>query len=90
MTELCDLPGHELARRYRAGEATPTEAFESCLRRIEAVDDRLHSFLLVTEGAARMLARQLENRTQPSTGMAQFASKTYTSHDDIFPILPTS
>ena len=37
MTELCDLPGHELAGRYRAGEATPTEAFESCLRRIEAV-----------------------------------------------------
>jgi aspartyl-tRNA(Asn)/glutamyl-tRNA(Gln) amidotransferase subunit A len=60
MTELCDLPGHELARRYRASEASPTEAFESCLRRIEAVDERLHAFLLVTEGAARPAAERAD------------------------------
>jgi aspartyl-tRNA(Asn)/glutamyl-tRNA(Gln) amidotransferase subunit A len=60
MADLCDLPGHELARRYRAGEATPSEALESCLRRIEAVDEQLHAFLLVSEGAARPAAERAD------------------------------
>jgi aspartyl-tRNA(Asn)/glutamyl-tRNA(Gln) amidotransferase subunit A len=60
MAELCDLTGHELARRYRAGEATPSEALESCLRRIETVDEQLHAFLLVSEGAARPAAERAD------------------------------
>ena len=62
MTELCDLPGHELARMYRAGEATAVEAVESCLRRIEAVDDRVGAYLRVTADGARDRARSVDAR----------------------------
>ncbi|HYZ11776.1 MAG TPA: Asp-tRNA(Asn)/Glu-tRNA(Gln) amidotransferase subunit GatA [Actinomycetota bacterium] len=61
-TELCDLPGHELARMYRAGEASVTEAVESCLRRIEAVDGRVEAFLRVTADEARERARAIDER----------------------------
>jgi len=62
VTELCDLPGHELARMYRAGEATAVEAVESCLRRIEAVDDRVGAYLRVTADGARDRARSVDAR----------------------------
>lgn len=38
MTELCDLPAHEIARRVRSGEASAVSVIESTLRRVEAVD----------------------------------------------------
>jgi aspartyl-tRNA(Asn)/glutamyl-tRNA(Gln) amidotransferase subunit A len=60
--ELCDLPGHELGRRFRAGEASALDAVESCLRRIEAVDDRLKAFLQRTDDAARRAARAMDER----------------------------
>jgi aspartyl-tRNA(Asn)/glutamyl-tRNA(Gln) amidotransferase subunit A len=62
VTELCDLPGHELARMYRAGEATAADAVESCLRRIEAVDGRVEAFLRVTADDARERARAIDER----------------------------
>jgi aspartyl-tRNA(Asn)/glutamyl-tRNA(Gln) amidotransferase subunit A len=62
VTELCDLPGHELARMYRAGEATAVDAVESCLRRIGAVDDRVEAFLRVTADDARERARTVDAR----------------------------
>jgi aspartyl-tRNA(Asn)/glutamyl-tRNA(Gln) amidotransferase subunit A len=73
VAELCDLPGHELARRYRAGEAAPTEALESCLRRIEAVDERLHAFLLVSEGAARPAAERADEWFRAGSDVAPAA-----------------
>ena len=60
MPELCDLTGHDLAQAYRSGEVSPVEALESCLGRIEAVDDRVHALLLVTEGLARPAAEHAE------------------------------
>ena len=62
MAELCDLPGHELARRFAAGEATAAEAFESCLRRVGAVDDRVKAFLQVTAELGREQARAVDER----------------------------
>jgi aspartyl-tRNA(Asn)/glutamyl-tRNA(Gln) amidotransferase subunit A len=62
VTELCDLPGHELARRFRAGEATAMEATESCLARIDAVDERVKAFLAVTGDLARDQARTVYQR----------------------------
>jgi Asp-tRNA(Asn)/Glu-tRNA(Gln) amidotransferase A subunit family amidase len=57
VNELCDLPGHELGRRFRAGEASALEAVESCLRRIDAVDGQVKAFLERTDDAARRAAR---------------------------------
>jgi aspartyl-tRNA(Asn)/glutamyl-tRNA(Gln) amidotransferase subunit A len=62
VAELCDLPAHELARLFRSGEATALEAVESCLRRIEAVDDRIDAFLRVIADPARDQARAVDER----------------------------
>jgi aspartyl-tRNA(Asn)/glutamyl-tRNA(Gln) amidotransferase subunit A len=62
VAELCDLPGHELGRRFRAGEASALDAVESCLRRIEAVDGRVNAFLERTDDAARRAARAVDER----------------------------
>src|SRR6266511_4228666 len=60
MGDLCDLTGHELARLLRNGEAGATEIVESALRRIEALDERLYAFLVVTEGLARPRAEEID------------------------------
>jgi aspartyl-tRNA(Asn)/glutamyl-tRNA(Gln) amidotransferase subunit A len=60
--ELCDLPAHELARLFRAGEASTLEATESCLARIDAVDDRVRAFLQVSGDLAREQARAVDAR----------------------------
>jgi aspartyl-tRNA(Asn)/glutamyl-tRNA(Gln) amidotransferase subunit A len=60
MTELCDLTGHELTELLARGEASAAEITESALARIEAVDDRLHAFLLVTADDARRRAAEVD------------------------------
>src|SRR5207247_4833870 len=62
--ELCDLNGHELAGLLRNGEAGATEIVESALRRIDALDDELHAFLLVTGDLARQRAEQVDHQVQ--------------------------
>jgi aspartyl-tRNA(Asn)/glutamyl-tRNA(Gln) amidotransferase subunit A len=62
LADLCDLPGHELARRFRSGEATAADAAESTLRRIGALNDRLDAFLTLTEDDARARARAADER----------------------------
>ena len=62
MTELCDRTGHDLARMLRAGECSALELTESCLGRIEAVDDRVKAFLEVTADRARQQARAVDER----------------------------
>jgi aspartyl-tRNA(Asn)/glutamyl-tRNA(Gln) amidotransferase subunit A len=64
MAELCDLSGHELGRMLRAGDASATEVVDSALRRIDALDERLHAFLVVTEGLARPRAEDVDRRLQ--------------------------
>ena len=39
MTELCDLTAAELGQRLRGGETSSAEIANSCLSRIDAVDD---------------------------------------------------
>ena len=48
MAELCDLTAHDLADALKRGEASAADAAESCLSRIEAVEDRVKSFVTVT------------------------------------------
>ena len=62
MTDLCDLTGHELAGKLRAGEISAVDAVESCLRRIDAVDDQVKAYLEVTGDVAREQARAVDQR----------------------------
>ena len=48
MSALASLTAHELAGRYRRGEATPTAAVTDYLARIDALDPRVRAFLTVT------------------------------------------
>ena len=62
MTELCDLPGHELARRFRSGEVTVTDALESTLRRVGALNERLNAYLNLTAENARERSEAIDKR----------------------------
>ena len=74
MTELCDLTGSELAKRLRAGEASSVEIVDSCLRRTDAVDERVAAFLTRTGDLAREQAMRADERiaagnASPTTGV---------------------
>ena len=58
--ELCDLTGHELGARLRSGDVTATDVLESSLERVRAVDERLKTFLTVTEDEARAAAARVD------------------------------
>jgi aspartyl-tRNA(Asn)/glutamyl-tRNA(Gln) amidotransferase subunit A len=60
--ELCDLTAVELGGRLRAGDASSLEVTDSCLARIDAVDERLASFLTRTADRAREQARAIDER----------------------------
>jgi len=74
VTELCDLTASELAERLRAGETSSAAIVESCLRRIDAVDDRTAAFLTRTDDLAREQAARADERivsgdATPATGI---------------------
>ena len=52
----------ELEARYRSGEATPTQVVEAHLRRIEALDPKVHAFVTVTRESALAQAEAAEKR----------------------------
>ncbi|HSL68194.1 MAG TPA: Asp-tRNA(Asn)/Glu-tRNA(Gln) amidotransferase subunit GatA [Actinomycetota bacterium] len=54
----------------REGAASATDVVESALRRIDAVDEKLHAFLLVTEDLARRSAKELDRRLRAGDGLA--------------------
>jgi aspartyl-tRNA(Asn)/glutamyl-tRNA(Gln) amidotransferase subunit A len=60
MTEPCFLTIAEASRLIAQGKLSPVELTESCLRRIEALDDQLDSFVTLTGERARMEARTAE------------------------------
>jgi aspartyl-tRNA(Asn)/glutamyl-tRNA(Gln) amidotransferase subunit A len=62
MAELCDRTGHELAAMLRAGDCSALELTDSCLARIDAVDDQVKAFLEVTGDRARDQARRIDER----------------------------
>lgn len=51
---------HELTRLIHAGDVSPVEATEAQLRRIEALDGKLHSYAWITAELALAQARQAE------------------------------
>jgi aspartyl-tRNA(Asn)/glutamyl-tRNA(Gln) amidotransferase subunit A len=62
VTELCDRSAHDLALMLRAGECSALDVADSCLARIDAVDDRIKAFLEVTADRARDQARRVDER----------------------------
>jgi aspartyl-tRNA(Asn)/glutamyl-tRNA(Gln) amidotransferase subunit A len=62
VANLSDLTAHELGDALRSGEASAVDAAESCIRRTEAVDERVKAFLEVTEEIARGQARAVDER----------------------------
>jgi aspartyl-tRNA(Asn)/glutamyl-tRNA(Gln) amidotransferase subunit A len=71
VSDLCDLTGSELGAKLRAGEITSAELTESCLRRVEAVEDRVQAFLTLTPEVARERAAAVDDHA--STGAPQTA-----------------
>jgi aspartyl-tRNA(Asn)/glutamyl-tRNA(Gln) amidotransferase subunit A len=60
VVELCDMTGHALAELLKNREASAAEIAESALGRIDAVDERLHTFLVVTGDLARRRAAEVD------------------------------
>ncbi len=57
----------ELAARYRSGAATPTRVVEAHLRRIEALDPKVHAFVTVTRESALAQADAADKRFRAGT-----------------------
>ena len=69
MTDLPQVPTiAEASRLIEAKVLSPVELAQLCLRRIRAFDDRLHSFLLVTEEGALAAARRAETEIAAGRG----------------------
>jgi aspartyl-tRNA(Asn)/glutamyl-tRNA(Gln) amidotransferase subunit A len=60
--DLCDLTAVELGELLRGEEVSSAEITESCLARIDALDERLGSFLTPTPDLARVQARRIDER----------------------------
>ncbi|MFL5414277.1 MAG: amidase family protein, partial [Myxococcales bacterium] len=56
------LPLSALCRALERGETKPSDALESCLRRIEEVDGKIHAFLRLTTEEARTAAKASDER----------------------------
>ncbi|HUO92707.1 MAG TPA: amidase [Rhizomicrobium sp.] len=64
MPELFEMTAVELAEAYRSGEASPVDAAEACLGRIDALDSTINAFCLVDHEATMRQAEASEARWQ--------------------------
>jgi aspartyl-tRNA(Asn)/glutamyl-tRNA(Gln) amidotransferase subunit A len=74
VTQLADLGVAELLDAYRTRRASPLEAVESCLDRIERLDDRVQAVLtllpdLALEAAKESTARWMRGEARPLEGI---------------------
>lgn len=61
-THLADFSAAELLASYRAKRASPVEATQACLSRIDALNAKLNAFCLVDADRALLAARESEAR----------------------------
>ncbi len=71
---LHQLTIHELQKRLRSGEVTSADIVESVLARIDKVEDRIHSYVLVLKDSVREEARRADEElrrgaAKPLTGI---------------------
>ena len=64
MTELCDRTATELAAELRAGGTSVVEITDSCLARIDEVEDTVGAFLTTTAQVARERAVAVDDFVQ--------------------------
>lgn len=94
MTELCDLPAHELAQLIRKGETSASEALESALERVRAVDGdpgrldaeagdvkTVHAFITLTEERARAQAKEVDEKMTKGEIAGPLAGVPFTAKD---------
>jgi len=69
-TDLTQCTAHELLQLYRSGQASPVEATQAVLSRIDRVNPQINAFCLVDAASALASARESEARWQShrSTG----------------------
>ena len=60
LSQLLDFDVAALSQKLRAKEISPTELTQAYLDRIEAVDERIISYITVTAEVAREMARKAE------------------------------
>ncbi|HEX6794091.1 MAG TPA: amidase [Casimicrobiaceae bacterium] len=66
-TELHELSATELLALYRAKRASPVEATQACLSRIDALNEKLNAFCIVDGDRALRAARESEARWMRGT-----------------------
>ncbi len=94
MPELCDLPAHELTQRIRKGELSASDALDSALARVRAVDgdpgkldgvrtdgDKVHAFISLTEERARAQAKRVDEKIAAGEDPGPLAGVPFTVKD---------
>ena len=72
---LLDFDVAALSQKLRAKEISPVELTQAYLDRIEAVDERIISYITVTAEAARTMARAKPKRkSRPADGAGRFTA----------------
>ena len=71
-TELFHLSITEAASGLRRKEFSPVELAQACLKRMESIDGKLHSFITVTADVALEQARKAEHELRAGTIRARF------------------
>ena len=64
---LASLTVHELGARFRRGEATPSQAAQAYLERIDALDPQVRAYLTVTREEALKQAAAADLRFKSAT-----------------------
>ena len=62
--ELNELTIHELSKKLREGETTSVEITESVFNRIDAVEDKIHSFITIMKDSAFEEAQKADKAMQ--------------------------
>lgn len=73
MTEPCDLSALEARRLMMAGELSPVEFLDSCLSRIESVNDKVNAITAMDEERARKEAQIAEQGFKAGEAMGPLA-----------------
>jgi len=81
--ELYELTAHELLERMAKREISSEEIVRSCYARIGQVEDKLHSFVTLTEEEALLQARKIDERLEKGELVGQLAGIPVAIKDNI-------
>ncbi len=79
--DITRLPATEMARMVRTRELDPVELLDATLRRIDALEPRLHAFVAVLDKSARDAARTVRER--PDLGSLPLAGVPVAVKDNV-------